>query len=37
MKITTSNNKEPAATADAASSPPWLEKSSSYVSQQGGN
>jgi flagellar basal body-associated protein FliL len=37
MKITTSNNKEPAAAADAASSPPWLEKSSSYVSQQGGN
>jgi flagellar basal body-associated protein FliL len=37
MKITTSNNKEPAATADTATSPPWLEKSSSYVSQQGGN
>jgi flagellar basal body-associated protein FliL len=37
LKITASNNKEPAATADAASSPPWLEKSSSYVSQQGGN
>jgi flagellar basal body-associated protein FliL len=37
MKISTSNNKEPAAAADAASSPPWLEKSSSYVSQQGGN
>jgi flagellar basal body-associated protein FliL len=30
------NNKEPAATADAPSSAPWLEKSSSYVSQQGG-
>ncbi len=37
LKITASNNKEPAATADAESSPPWLEKSSSYVSQQGGN
>jgi hypothetical protein len=37
LKITASNIKEPAATADTASSPPWLEKSSSYVSQQGGN
>jgi hypothetical protein len=38
LKITASNNnKEPPATADAGSSPPWLEKSSSYVSQQGGN
>lgn len=37
LKITLSNNKESAAVADSASSPPWLEKSSSYVSQQGGN
>ena len=37
LKITASENKEPVATADAAASPPWLEKSSSYVSQQGGN
>jgi flagellar basal body-associated protein FliL len=37
LKIIASNNKEPAPTADTASSPPWLEKSSSYISQQGGN
>lgn len=36
LKISASNKKEPAATADAASSPPWLEKSPSYISQQGG-
>jgi flagellar basal body-associated protein FliL len=37
LKITVTNNKEPATAADATDSPPWLEKSSSYVSQQGGN
>jgi flagellar basal body-associated protein FliL len=36
LKIIASNNKEPPTTADTESSPPWLEKSSSYVSQQGG-
>ncbi|MGD0382139.1 MAG: hypothetical protein ABSA77_01370 [Thermoguttaceae bacterium] len=37
LKIIASNSKEPATTADTASSPPWLEKSSNYVSQQGSN
>ncbi len=37
LKITLLNNKELLSSADTASSPPWLEKSSSYVSQQGGN
>jgi flagellar basal body-associated protein FliL len=37
LKIAASNNKEPASTADAAPSPPWIEKSTNYVSQQSGN
>jgi flagellar basal body-associated protein FliL len=37
LKISSSNNKEPPTTPATASSPPWLEKSSSYISQQGGN
>ena len=36
LKITASENKEPAPAADTASTPPWFEKSSSYVSQQSG-
>lgn len=36
LKITASEIKEPAPPADTASTPPWLEKSSSYVSQQSG-
>jgi len=37
LKIASRDNKVPAASADTTSSPPWLEKSPSYVSQQGGN
>jgi flagellar basal body-associated protein FliL len=38
LRFTMSDNKEPsAAAADTKSSPPWLDKSSAYVSQQGGN
>jgi flagellar basal body-associated protein FliL len=37
LKITSSNNKESSTAAGTASSPPWLEKSSSFVGQQGGN
>ncbi len=37
LKLSISDIKEPVPTADMASSPPWLEKSPSSVSQPGGN
>jgi flagellar basal body-associated protein FliL len=37
LRTTPSNNKELPATADAVSSAPWLEKSSTFVSQKSGN
>jgi flagellar basal body-associated protein FliL len=36
LKLKASNDKGPASPAESASSPPWLEKSSSFISQQGG-
>ena len=32
LKITLSDKKEPAGSADTAASPPWLDKTSSYIS-----
>ena len=37
LKFAAADVKEAPAAADSASSPPWLEKASSFVGQQGAN